>query len=59
MYRFKYLLLLSLIAGLIIAGCASDEEKKAIHFEKGKSYFEKGDFKSARLEFINAIQMPT
>ena len=53
----KHLGLICLIAVLLFSGCSSDEEKKQIHFEKGKALFEKGDFKSARLEFKNAIQI--
>ena len=38
-------------------GCSANEEKKASHFKKGQTYFEKGDYKSAELEFRNAIQI--
>ena len=41
----------------IFIGCSSDEEKKASHLEKGKTYFESGEYKSAELEFRNAIQI--
>jgi Tfp pilus assembly protein PilF len=41
----------------ISTGCSSDEEKKASHLEKGKTYFENGEYKSAELEFRNAIQI--
>ena len=53
----KHFGFLCLVVGLIFTGCASDEEKKLIHFEKGKAFFEEGDFKSARLELKNAIQI--
>ena len=46
-----------LIIFLALTGCASDEEKKLAHYNKGSEYFEKGDFKSARIEFKNAIQV--
>ena len=42
---------------LIIWGCSSDEEKKLSHFEKGNAYFEEGSYKSAELEFKNAVQI--
>ncbi len=38
-------------------GCASDEEKKAEHLKKGQGYFESGEFKSADIEFKNAVQL--
>ena len=47
-----------LIALAFIAiGCSSDGEKKASHLEKGETYFEIGEYKSAELEFRNAIQI--
>jgi Tfp pilus assembly protein PilF len=46
-----------LIFSLVIAGCTSDEDKKREHFARGNDFFEKGDFKSARIEFKNAIQI--
>ena len=39
------------------AGCASEEEKMAAHFEKGVAYFEKGEDRAAVIEFRNAIQI--
>ena len=41
----------------ICVACASDEEKKTAHLEKGKEYFEKGEYKSAEIEFKNAVQV--
>ena len=57
MLRSKAVFLVILMISLILFSCASDEEKKAAHFEKGLAYFEKGDYKAARLEFKNAIQI--
>ena len=57
MVRFKTIFLLLLSISLVIYACASDEEKKLSHLEKGKEYFEKGEYKSAKIEFKNAIQM--
>jgi len=57
MFRSKSVFLLILIISLTLFSCASDEEKKAAHYEKGLAYFEKGDYKAARLEFKNAIQL--
>jgi len=41
----------------MVWGCSSDEEKKLAHFEKGNAYFEKGGYKSAELDFKNAVQI--
>jgi len=46
-----------LMAVAVISACSSDEEKKASHLEKGKSYFQKGEYKSAELELKSAIQI--
>jgi Tfp pilus assembly protein PilF len=50
-------LVVILVASFAIYACSSDEEKKVSHFERGKAYFEKGEYKSAELEFKNAIQI--
>ena len=57
MFRLKIIFLLFAFATLAFWGCASDEEKKISHFQKGNAYFENGEFKSARLEFKNVIQI--
>ena len=57
MDRLKALGVVLLIAALAFYGCSSDEEKKLSHLEKGKQYFEKGEYKSAQIEFKNAIQI--
>jgi len=57
MHRLKLGILLILSVAMILFSCASEEEKKAAHFEKGKAYFEKGDYKAAIIEFKNAIQI--
>jgi hypothetical protein len=56
--QLKQLLIFILFTITITSGCASDEEKKLSHFEKGRSYLEAGEYKSAVLEFKNAIQVP-
>jgi cytochrome c-type biogenesis protein CcmH/NrfG len=45
-----------LVTAVVILGCSSNEEKKATHFQKGEAYFDQGDYKSARLEYKNAIK---
>jgi len=57
MIRIKIVSIFILSIAFLILGCASDEEKKQAHFAKGNAYFEEGEFKSARLEFKNAIQI--
>ena len=42
---------------IVVSGCASDDEKKQSHFEKGQTYFDNGEYKSAELEFKNAVQI--
>ena len=54
---FENIFLLFLITALTMFGCSSDEQKKVAHYEKGLAYFDNGEFKSARLEFKNAIQI--
>ena len=56
MIRLKQLLIFVLLA-FVFVGCASDEEKKLSHFEKRRSYFEEGQYKSAVLELKNALQI--
>jgi len=46
-----------LTAVCVVMACSSDDEKKAAHLEKGKAYFEKGEYKSAEIELKNAIQI--
>ena len=51
------LVCIMLALALFFPGCSSDEEKKESHFKKGVVYYEKGEYKSAELEFRNAIQI--
>ena len=46
---------LVLIAVAVISACSSEEEKKASHLEKGKSYFQKGEYKKA-IECFQNVQ---
>jgi len=46
-----------LVCCLLVIGCSSKEEKKVGYFERGKAYFEKGEYKNAELELRNAIQI--
>ena len=57
MKKLHYLGLVAVLMFTIVWGCSSDEEKKLAHVEKGNAYFEKGEYKSAELEFKNAVQI--
>ena len=45
------------VAFFAFVGCASDEEKMQAHMEKGTAYYQKGEYKSAELEFRNAAKI--
>ena len=55
--KLHLLLLFILIVGIVVVGCGGPEQKKMKFFNKGKAFFEKGDFQKASLEFKNAIQI--
>ena len=57
MNRFKLMVAIVLMAMLALGGCSSKEDKKQSHLTKGKEYFDKGEFKSAKIELKNAIQI--
>ena len=57
MKRVHMLFLAFLMAAVALSACSSDEQKKQSHFAKGKEYFDKGEYKSARIEFKNAVQI--
>ena len=57
MKRAHMVFIAFLMAAVALSACSSDEQKKQSHFAKGKEYFDKGEYKSARIEFKNAIQI--
>ena len=57
MRRPTLLLGIGLAVLLALAGCSSKEDKKQSHLTQGKEYFDKGEFKSAKIELKNAIQI--
>ena len=57
MSRFKNAFLFFTISLVLLSGCASEQEKKRAHLEKGNDYFNKKEYKSAKLEFKSAIQI--
>ena len=46
-----------LVVLLTLAGCSSKEDKKQAYLAHGKEYFAQGEFKAAKIELKNAIQM--
>jgi tetratricopeptide (TPR) repeat protein len=53
--KLSWLVLVTLAAALV--ACSGSEAKKAKFMEKGKALIEAGDYKMARLEFKNALQI--
>ena len=51
------MLLIILFSLAVFFSCSSDEEKKADYLKSGMAYFEKEDYKSAEIEFKNAVQI--
>ena len=42
---------------LSLAACGGAEDRKAVHLERGNTYFEEGNFEKARVEFKNVLQI--
>jgi len=57
MGRLKQFFIIIFFVYIAMYGCSSDEEKKVSHLKKGRAYFDKGEYKSALLEFKNAVQI--
>ncbi|MEA2083332.1 MAG: tetratricopeptide repeat protein [Thermodesulfobacteriota bacterium] len=55
-FRNVCILLILFILSLL-AACGGPEEKKVRFFEKGRAFYEQGNYVKARLEFKNAIQI--
>ena len=56
--RHRSIWLAALIAVAIVAGCTRDPNVlKQKHFAKGESYFQRGQYREAAIEFQNAIQI--
>ena len=55
-YTNNYLIILTIFIPLIF-GCASDEERKQSHFDKGVAYFENQEYAAAEIEFKNTLQI--
>ncbi|MCP4105431.1 MAG: tetratricopeptide repeat protein [Desulfobacteraceae bacterium] len=57
MKRLKIMFFVCLLIITAGYGCTSDTKKKEAHFQKGKAYFEKGEYKSAKIEMLNAVKI--
>ena len=42
---------------IIGTGCATKEEQKTSHLKRARQYFEKTEYKKARIEFLNVVQL--
>ena len=49
--------MMALLALSLILACGGPEEKKMKFFDKGKTFYEQGDYVKARLELKNAVQI--
>ena len=54
---FLRVLLLLTMAGLLLIGCASPEEKKAKHEKRAAQYLKEGKLKEAVIELRNVVQL--
>ena len=56
--RFEFkLLLVTVFAAAILAGCGGAEDRKARYMQRGVELFEAENFEKARLEFKNVLQI--
>src|SRR5271155_2099267 len=56
--KHRSIWLAELIAATILAGCTRDPNVlKQKHFAKGESYYQRGQYREAAIEFQNAIQI--
>ena len=55
--KWRPILALSLIAGLLSACSFDPTLRKQKYFENGQRYFEKGQYQEAAIEFSNAVQI--
>ena len=49
-------LIISLLA-ILVSSCGGPEQRKLKYLDKGKAFFESGDYVKARLELKNALQI--
>jgi len=53
MFKFIYVI----VVILILAGCSSDEERKAAHIQRGNTFSEQANYEKSRIEYKNALQV--
>ena len=56
MKYFKISFVLTFVAFLMMFGCKSSEETNQEYLKQGKKYLEKGEYRAAEIEFMNALQ---
>ncbi|MDH5572146.1 MAG: tetratricopeptide repeat protein, partial [Gammaproteobacteria bacterium] len=42
---------------IALSGCGGEEARKASYLEKGKAYYEEGNYDKAKIEFRNVLQI--
>ena len=42
---------------ILLSACGGEEGRKAAYLEKGKAYFEEGNYDKAKIEFRNVLQI--
>ena len=57
MGRWRYLPLIIILSSGFLLSCASDEEKIQNYLNSGDKYFAQEEYRSAEIEFKNAIQI--
>jgi len=57
-FKINYLCWLSLVAAILLAGCAGDpNERKRGYFDSGEKYYAAGKYQQAMIQFRNAVQV--
>jgi len=46
-----------LLAGLLLTGCGTPEEKEARYLKRGNEFFDRGEYEKARVEYKNAARI--
>lgn len=49
--------LIGILLLIMLVGCGGEEARKAKYYEKGKSYYEQGDYDKAKVELKNVLQI--
>src|SRR5881394_1486452 len=46
-----------LVCSFTLSGCGGADARRGSHMERGREYFEQGNYEKARVEFRNALQV--